>query len=170
MTENVKIDTFADRIKKRKKESLRIADLMDEQLILFEKIQKVIPDVNGTWNHGCVGSHEVIDSPIFSARSVAKNWDEISFGALGCCHEHYDNPYFARAIQIVEGQRIRATHKVCVARYDNWGDGYRPEKGWKKDIEKYFGAKAIPIVQEFLDKHPYEEPDEDDDNDDYDEY
>ena len=159
--------TFRERIIEKKAESLKIADLMDEQLILFDKIKKIIPDVHGTWNHGCIGSREVIDSPIFSARSVGKNWDEISLGSLGCCGSDYDNPYFARAIKIVEGQRVRATHKVCIGRYDDWGDGYRPEKNWEKEIRSYFGDDAVPIIQEFLDKHPYIEPDEDDDEDDY---
>ena len=124
----MKIETFGEKIKKKKKESLKIARMMDWQLAVYEKIKKVVPDVYGTWNHGCIGSREVISSPIFSARSVCKNWDEISLGSLGCCGSDYDNPYFARAIKIVEGQRVRATHKICIARYDNWGDGYRPEK------------------------------------------
>ena len=163
----MKIKTFGERIIEKKKESLKIARMMDWQLALYERIKKVIPDVHGTWNHGCVGTREVISSPIFSARSVGKNWDVISFGALGCCSESYDNPYFARAIKTVEGQRVRATHKVCIGRYDDWGNGYRPEKGWEKEIRSYFGEDAIPLVQEFLDEHPYIEPEEDDDEDDY---
>ncbi|MCP4762604.1 MAG: hypothetical protein GY870_12560 [archaeon] len=156
--------TFREKIIKKKEESFKIAKLMDEQLIIYDKIVKIIPDVSGTWNHGCIGNHEVFEKPIFSARSVGKNWDEISFGSLNCCGGDYDNPYFARAIKIVEGCRIRATHKVCIGRYDSWGDGYRPEKGWEEDIELYFGKKAIPIIQKFLDDNPFKPNDDEDDD------
>lgn len=163
------MNDFAEKIKKKKEESDKNAKMMDEQLILFRKIQKVIPDVTGSWNHGCLSTRIILEKPIFWSDIVNKDYDELSFAALGCCHDGYDDPYFVRPIKIVEGQRVRANKKTCIARYGDFCEGYDPEPKWEENVLKNYGKEAVIVVQDFLDKHPYVyhsswDDDEDDDD------
>lgn len=140
---------------------------LEQQKDLLARIQRVLPDVRVSWDHGCSQRWIVLDKPIFTSEAVNKDFDEISFGGLGCCHERDGNPMLARAIKVVEGQRVRGTEKTCIGRYDDDHDGIDPERGWKERIRKTNGERAIPAVQKYLDDHPHvEKPDDDDDDDD----
>lgn len=158
--------TFADECLERIERYRKKIQILYEQILLYNKLVKEIPDVYGSWNHGCVSTYEILESPIFYSNMVNKNYDELSFGGAGCCHESWGNPYFVRPIKIVNEQRIRGTIKVCVARYNDYGDGYLAEDGWRREVGENYGIDAIQIVKNFLDNNPYKPYDDEEDDDD----
>jgi len=152
----IKMDIISE-ITQEKTKYDEMSKSMNEQLELAKKMILEIPDLTISWNYGCVSQNIIMNDPIFYAKSVNKNWDEISFGGAGCCHESSDNPYYARAIKICYGQRVRGSVKVCIGRTDDNAEGIRPsrDKPWQDKSRETFGERSLSLIEDFFNKHPY---------------
>jgi hypothetical protein len=142
---------------------------LQKQKDLFLRIQKVLPDVTGNWRWGCINSRNELTSPRFYSEIVNKDFDDLSFGGRGCCNDGDGDPYYVRAIKVVEGVRVMGTSKTLFARENRNYSGYDPENKWEEAIRDANGEKGVSIVRKFLKENPYESVDDfwdDEDEDD----
>lgn len=130
---------------------------LQQQLELYLKIKKIIPDVTATWKVGCLNPHNDYTQVTFYSESVNRDFDEISFGGRGCCwSDDSDNPYYARSIKVIDGVRIRGSKKTEIGSRSGYYSGIDPDIVWEKKILEVNSIKAIPMIEKELENNPYE--------------
>lgn len=134
---------------------------LQDFLNTLHALRKLLPDTEIRWD--CYRGERMCDQVAYFSPSVNTRWDEISFGS-GAGHCGYSS-YYARAIKIINGIRIRSTKLIFIGSHGNY-HGTKPEPDWQQKIREAFGENAVPLVQAHLDTRPYSEYDEDEDEND----
>ena len=152
---------FTVRSKERIKDLEERIERIVTHTIRYEKLKKIVPDLTAHYSH-TYGEQEY-NRVEFRSKWATDNWDEISCGGGQC------SAYYARAIIVRNGVRIYGDRIHIGTDYNNEyhfneGWGIEPDNDWKVSIIKKFGEKAVPIVQEYLDKNKvvYDDDDEED--------
>lgn len=103
----------------------------------------------------------------FEAESVNKDWEELYFKEGSTCGGYSSTPIKVGGIRKIEGRWVHSTKDLVIAwecRYggcdgefgikEHW-EGYEPKKSWEELVKEAFGERAVPIVRQKLDEHPY---------------